>query len=107
MVAPASLAWRAAGFTPDAALVTPCSVPRTRRKILRALPDSVEESAPLKCSRKPVTAHPLLDARGYAGAAPFLRLWIFVIETLWLSMKLPVRFDILLRGGGACSNGAD
>jgi hypothetical protein len=25
----------------------------------------------------------------------FLLLWIFVIETLWLSMKLPVRFDIL------------
>jgi len=36
-------------FEPPAhhSLVAPCSVPRTRRKILRALPDSVEESAPL------------------------------------------------------------
>ena len=95
MVALASLARRAARFTPDAALVTPCSVPRTRRKILRALPDPVEESAPLKYAHNPVKARPLRDARGYAGAAPIPSLWIFVIETLWLSMKLPVRFDIL------------
>src|SRR6266849_9493087 len=72
---------------PDASLVTPCSVPPSASWNLRALPNSGEESAPLKCSHNQLRSASCPCGEADAIIPVWLVcLWISVIPRLWLSM---------------------